>query len=193
MNIKNKKRNVSIPFFCLIILILSQSITFSEPITLQTEEYFNKANDAFFAGNIQEAITYSEKAIAIDPDHASAYHALSVIYFDLGEFQKSATYGEKAIEKDPKDNRFYQWLASVYIEMGNERKAIANWKSALELNPEDADSCGSIGYVYYESGQYQEAKQYLLKAKGLYEKQGDIERMKMIEEVIEAILEAAQS
>ncbi len=92
-----------------------------------------------------DAIKYSQAAIALKPDFKNAYWGLGVVYYYLKEYDKSLQCSKKILEIDPNASFVYYNLASLYSAKQNKTEALFNFelaikKKALALNTIADDS-----------------------------------------------------
>lgn len=133
-------------------------------------------------GQYQQAITYCQKALQIDPNYASAYSNLASTYNKLGQYQQAISYLEKAIQMDPNLVEACNNFGYAYIGLGQYDQAIFYLQKALQIDPSLAEAYVNLGFAYYNLHRYSEAKENLLKAKELYQRKGDYEAIKDIDE-----------
>jgi predicted Zn-dependent protease len=82
---------------------------------------------------INEAISYYEKALALQPDEPTATFNIVVAYFAEKDFANAALWGEKFAQLRPEDPRGWQLLAQSYGELGETDKANQAAKRYEEL------------------------------------------------------------
>ncbi|MEK7400073.1 MAG: tetratricopeptide repeat protein [Candidatus Poribacteria bacterium] len=87
--------------------------------------------------NLDIAVTYIEKAIAMEPGNGVFRDSLGWAYFKLGKIDEAVVELEKAVELTPNDSDVHEHLGEVYLAKGREytQKAIAEWAKAIELKP----------------------------------------------------------
>jgi tetratricopeptide (TPR) repeat protein len=87
--------------------------------------------------NLDMAVTYIEKAIAMEPGNGIFHDSLGWAYFKLGKINEAIVELEKAAELTPDDSDVHEHLGEVYLAKGGEytQKAIAEWTKAIELKP----------------------------------------------------------
>jgi arylsulfatase A-like enzyme/Tfp pilus assembly protein PilF len=103
-------------------------------------------------GDIEEALSFCEKAVAIDENYAVAFSNLGIIhikFFDLTrnseELSKAFLNYEKALELDPRNCSAHQGLGLLHMYRGNNSKAIYHLEFALQLQPD-------MHHVFYNLG-----------------------------------------
>ncbi len=88
-------------------------------------------------GNLNEAMSYYQKAIAIDPNYAIAYNDLGIIYEASGFPERAEENYLKAIKIDPTYASAYTNLASFYEGQRDLTKAAFYWSKRAGLGPAD--------------------------------------------------------
>lgn len=81
--------------------------------------------------NLDEAIVWFNKAIAIDPKEVIYYEDLSVAYGFKGDFPKAIEAAEKGLQVDPNYAALYRNIAIGYEQLGDAEKA-AQYKAKYE-------------------------------------------------------------
>jgi len=144
--------------------------------TVPTEAYalYCKGNSERLKGNLEKAVRYFEKALALDGDSELLHQRLAECYILMGPaFQKKAFEHVAALAQLRPDNFGYQFTVATYYEQEKETdKAIAAYKKCLGLakdNPAQLYKCRSrLAQLYCGRGRYDEAIEVLkelLKAK----------------------------
>ena len=102
------------------------------------EKEKNLGNDAFKAGNLDEALQHYNKAIELDPNNVVYYNNKASVLNKQGKFEESIKLCEDAIARGRESHasyesiaRAYQKIASAYSSMGNLESAIEALKSSL--------------------------------------------------------------
>ena len=67
-------------------------------------------------GEVDTALNDFEKAIALNPNYAEAYHNRGCAHFERGEFEKAIANFDKVLELDPSNA-----LANQYRELAFQR------------------------------------------------------------------------
>lgn len=90
--------------------------------------------------DLDKAVVYIEKAIAVDPDNGAFRDSLGWAYFRLGKIDEAMAELEKAVVLTPDDSDVREHLGEVYVTKGGEyiQKAIVEWEKAIELKPNKA-------------------------------------------------------
>jgi len=104
--------------------------------------YYRKNN------NIDKAIAYYEKTIAISPDYYLPYNNLGKIYFEQGNDDLAIEYFNKAIELDPEMPSALSNRGSAYGRKKNYERALEDMNKAVEVDPGYYISYKNRGLVY---------------------------------------------
>src|SRR5262249_19853807 len=121
--------------------------------------------------DLKQAISYFERAIAIQPEYAEAHAALSDAWgtlYDLGFMPdsdpgfmrgKSMRLSEalKAIELDPNLADAHAVLAALALEDWEWEITDREFRRALELNPDSISACACYGNALAAWGRFPEA------------------------------------
>ncbi len=66
-------------------------------------------------GKSEDAISYYERAIELEPASAQIYHNLALTYKDIGEIEQAIAFYKKAITRDLTYAKAYYNLALAYF------------------------------------------------------------------------------
>jgi len=106
------------------------------------------------------AMQFYEKAVAVDPEFASAYRGLGVSYNNLGLWAEGRKYLQKALELSHRisdmeryriEAAFYDWNESTYD------KAIEAYKKLLDLHPDDKAGNNNLALLYRDIEEWDKA------------------------------------
>jgi protein O-GlcNAc transferase len=110
-------------------------------------------------GQLDDAITYYQKALQLNPNHAVAFYNLASAYHKKGQSEKAIIYYQKVLQLD--QNAFaYNNLGTILQEKGELNEAITCYKNALKLNPDYDNAYTNLGSALLETGQLNEAEFY---------------------------------
>ncbi len=76
------------------------------------------AGTKVFAGDVEGGIAIMNRALSYDPDYASAYHQLGIIYRDAGRPQEALPNFARAAELNPKLPDAWLFQALIYLDRG---------------------------------------------------------------------------
>jgi tetratricopeptide (TPR) repeat protein/CHAT domain-containing protein len=108
------------------------------------------------------AIDCYNKAIELDPEYASPYNGLGVVYYKKTDYNQAIKYYNTAIELDPENVMVYNNLGNAYQDKPDSdfNLAIEYYNKAIELDPEYANAYNGLGNVYYKKSDYNQAITY---------------------------------
>ena len=88
-------------------------------------------------GNVKDAETYLNKALAKDDEGVMALKTMGDLYSSKKQYDKALDDLNRAIELSPNNDNAYNTRGTVYWRKGNRQQAKADWRQALELNPDN--------------------------------------------------------
>jgi TolB-like protein/DNA-binding winged helix-turn-helix (wHTH) protein/Tfp pilus assembly protein PilF len=113
----------------------------------------------------RKARSDAERAIALDPDLASAYLALANIQLNSDwNWDAAETSLTKAATLEPGSAEIFRTRSLLSRIMGDLDQSIKFYKEAIALDPLRVNFYPAMAYVLYVAGQYDEAKAELQKA-----------------------------
>ena len=124
---------------------------------LTAEEYFEQGYEHGEAGRLDEAISAYSRAIALNPDYASAYHNRGNAYSDKGDYGQAIADYDQAIALNSDFALAYYNRGFAYSGKGDYDQAIADYDQAIALNPDDAFAYTNRGNAYRNKGDYDQA------------------------------------
>ncbi|MCX9076293.1 MAG: tetratricopeptide repeat protein, partial [Candidatus Methanoperedens sp.] len=142
-------------------------------------------------GQVEKAIQYYEKALAIDKEigdrrgEGNALGNLGLAYDALGQVEKAIQYYEKTlpIDKEIGDRRGEGTtlgnLGNAFYSLGQIEKAIQYYEKALDIAQEiedrkgEGNALGNLGIAYNRFGQVEKAIQYYERALAIAQEIGD--------------------
>jgi protein O-GlcNAc transferase len=108
-------------------------------------------------GQLDDAITYYQKALQLNPNHAVAFYNLASAYHKKGQSEKAIIYYRKVLQLD--QNAFaHNNLGTILQEKVELTEAITCYKNALKLNPDYDNAYTNLGSALLEMGQLDEAE-----------------------------------
>ncbi|HTL47103.1 MAG TPA: tetratricopeptide repeat protein [Verrucomicrobiae bacterium] len=107
-----------------------------------------------------KALSYFEKAVALDPKFASAWQNLGVLYENSGRKDQAERYYLKAIEAAPAFADPYNSLCSMKGLAGKEDEARAYCVKAVERDPDRVEALMNLAFLETPSNPAQAARLY---------------------------------
>jgi tetratricopeptide (TPR) repeat protein len=122
-----------------------------------------------------EAVPLLEKYVAAVPGNAPAWVGLGLGYEDLKRFDDAQKAFENALRADPKFAEAEYQLGLLISTTGNSALATQHYEHAIELNPGHTLALEKLGGLYLQSGQFEKARDVLLKSEALDPKNRQIQ------------------
>lgn len=88
----------------------------------------------------EEAITYFERGIRLQPKNDSLLLDLSVCYYQLQQFDKAMTTTEKILQFYPRHPRAMLNKGAIFAARGKEKEAAAIWEQLIQRSPETEEA-----------------------------------------------------
>jgi len=85
---------------------------------------------------MDDAITYYNKILQIDPKRTDIHFSLAVIYYNKQDFAKCENENNVVLKFDPKNQMALYNLGAVAATRGEVMKAKDFWNQVIEINPE---------------------------------------------------------
>ena len=112
--------------------------TYCDAILLNTQDFrgYSKAGVALWEKDyMEEALVSFHKAIELNPEHASSYNNLGIVYLDgLSDAEEALDYFEEAISLNPNYTVAYYNAARASEMMGFTNDAANYYQGAIDLN-----------------------------------------------------------
>jgi tetratricopeptide (TPR) repeat protein len=121
------------------------------------------------AGNIDEAITLSEKVLAAKPDNTEVLVSLAALYNRNKQPKKAEEALNKVVALDPANAHRTFYNLGVVIENrddvseGDHRKAIEAFRKAIDLKPDYSIAHRDLGFALLRTGDLMGARKELQK------------------------------
>ena len=79
-------------------------------------------------GDYKKAISFYEKAIKLEVNHALAYNNLGVAFKNLNDLEKAKHYYEKALSLEPNDKKFNSNYGDLLLSLNRHKKGLEHIK-----------------------------------------------------------------
>ena len=106
------------------------------------------------------SLSYSQRAIELDPNFAMAYSAVGGSYWSLGELGRASEYFAKAYElRDHASERERLEITAHFYQQvtGELDKAVQAYQEELANYPQTSSAMQNVAILYAEQGQYEKA------------------------------------
>src|SRR5439155_24071842 len=101
-------------------------------------------------GDFPAAAAYSEREVAVAPEHEPAWINLATFRLLAGDFQKSEAAAKRALERHPRSYRAYFHLGGLYEGLKLDAQAEDAYRKAAELAPDDWKVLSNLGMTLAE-------------------------------------------
>lgn len=149
------------PVLCALLLFSCATAPSTENIK-QAEAHNRMGYSYFSNGQLNEAFTEFQKAIALNPDNKEALVQLGYISTRFNKYDDAISYYKRAITVDPDYSEAKNNLGVLYLDLEKWDEAITYFQDSLKnplyRSPEKAYS--NMGYAYYRKGEYSIAEKY---------------------------------
>jgi serine/threonine protein kinase len=129
----------------------------SPTVELTAKELLDRGDALFNQGKKQEAVSYYDKSIALEPTNSAAYMSRGFARVDLDDKAGAIADYTKAIELDPKNSYSHSSRGNVRSDLNDKPGAIEDFNQAIALDPKDAFAYSSRGHVRVDLGDKQGA------------------------------------
>jgi serine/threonine protein kinase/tetratricopeptide (TPR) repeat protein len=124
-------------------------------------KYYHEGIKYDIKGDYPKVIEYMEKAVAVDPEFASAYHAMSWAYGNQRYRSEEKKLLKKALELSDRlsDREKYIIQGGYYLRQSEKTydKAIEAFEKLLELYPDDLNGNNDLGNLYSRIDEWDKA------------------------------------
>lgn len=108
-------------------------------------------------GRYEEAVTFAQRALELDPVSSEAFRELGRAYEELQRLAEAeVTYG-KAVNARPSDWLAYNTLGSFYLARGRWADAERAFRQVTVLTPDNTRGYNNLGVTYFRMGREDEA------------------------------------
>jgi len=121
---------------------------------------YTRAGESFRRGDMKGAQLPLERAIALDPNFASAYRIMASSYYNLGDYSQAAAYYKKAFDlRERTTERERLGIEVMYYGYGlnDYEESIRRTRQFLAIYPNVVNSWVSLCYQYGRLGQLSQA------------------------------------
>ncbi len=124
---------------------------------ISLDEALQKAVAAQRDADLNSAIQWYRKILAVKPDNLLALGNIGSALSRSGGLDEAAVHLEKAISLKPDFIEAHSNLGLVANESGRVDDAIACYRKALEIDPNFKEACYNLGIIMYDLGRLDEA------------------------------------
>lgn len=131
---------------------------------IHTARYTSRAYTENQYSDVEAAKVAFQKSTELDPDRATAYYNLGLLYGYRKEVEQAQNAYMAALAADSTLAPAYKKLGKIHREKGFPPEAAAAFKKATQYDPQNAEAHFLLGLAYRDMGDNTAALQALLKA-----------------------------
>lgn len=124
----------------------------ADPILLMGQVHYGH-------GNTEEAISYWEKGLKLDPKRADAYDGMGWIALRKGDFATAVSHWQKALELDPRMPGVHNSLARALMGLQKVEEAVEALQKDIHISPRSSMGHFLLGEAYFQLEKYDRAKE----------------------------------
>ncbi|HNT35276.1 MAG TPA: tetratricopeptide repeat protein, partial [bacterium] len=129
--------------------------------------YINVGQTLQEQGKTNEAVSFYEKALAIDPNLPSAHYNYAICLEQLGKDDEAIGHYERALEhmpKSPSRADIHNNLGKILVRHGPAERAEEQFRAAIAVNPKHALAYSNLARFLVGQGKMDEARESALQA-----------------------------
>lgn len=123
----------------------------------KTDELYNKAVNAFEAGDFEAAKKWANECLKVDKKEFRSLNLLGVLLANEGKNEAAANAYQKSLESNPRNPQTINNLANLLSKEGELQKAKNLYKNALILEPNFLVARQNLAKTALKMGDYDEA------------------------------------
>ncbi len=121
------------------------------------DSYYDEGVTATMRGDVGQAITHFEKALALDPYHVASCHQLGKCHVRLGKLQAAVEFFYRAIKARPNPIPPRLDLGFALLEGGNAPRAEVAFNEVLAVKPENTKAMLGLAGCAFQKGEWERA------------------------------------
>jgi tetratricopeptide (TPR) repeat protein len=94
--------------------------------------------------NLEKALEYVKKAVALKPEDGFVRDSLGWVYYKMGRYAEAVTELEAAVAMQPDDPTIQEHLGDAYQKTGQLEKAVAAYEKAVNLYTDDVKKAHAL-------------------------------------------------
>jgi tetratricopeptide (TPR) repeat protein len=135
-----------------------------EADTGDAETYYKQGFDYYKKEKLEQAETYFDKALRLDPQLVSAYYYRCMVHYRQEKYEQAITDCTSALKINPLHTEAYNIRALVWLEKGEVDRAIKDCDRVLKIDPRNIAAYSTLGVAWLQKGQLEWACSDLRKA-----------------------------
>ena len=139
---------------------LAKSLNISDIPDMSKEMYATFAYEAYFSGDIDKAIKYLKKCIALDSSNIDISIMLIDSFIKKNEIFEAQKMIDDILQNNPNDIQALYYQAKIYKLSNNEENYEQTCLKAYEINPNNQQILLELGNFYLAKEDYTNSKKY---------------------------------
>jgi Flp pilus assembly protein TadD len=123
-----------------------------------------RADEHIEAGELRKAEHILLRIIAAEPDDASTYNKLGMIYLQEKNFKDARSSLKQALKLEPDNDTFHNNLGLLSYQRGDYDDAIEAYEKSIEIDNKIPSRLVNLGMAYFMSKKYRKAADQFEKA-----------------------------
>jgi len=115
------------------------------------------ADEHFEKGELKRAESLYLKILSKEPDDATLYNKLGLIYLQDKNFKDAKSALKQALKLEPENDTFYNNLGLLYYEMESYDDAIEAYEKSVAINDKIPSRLVNLGLAYFMTKKYRKA------------------------------------
>ncbi len=136
-------------------------------LQLENDEEIKEAYDFIMLGDTAKAIAAADKFISRNPKVWNGYFLRGWALRKEGRFEEARNDQMKCLELGERSADIYNELSIDELEVGDRELAKTYLETAADLDPGNLTVASNLSYLYLQDSQFDEAREYLEKARYL--------------------------
>ncbi len=138
--------------------------------------YVARAEDAYWAGDVEGAIDAYQRALDIEPNQFDLYVALSRLLTFQSEPERGLEMAREALRRQPENARAWAVLCLAYDWIGMPLEAVSACEKAITFDPTLPEAYAYLAEAYIDAGNWYVANSTIATAVELGENNVDVMR-----------------
>jgi len=136
--------------------------TISVSATLEYEKIwlFEKGVESFQLREFDDAISYFDRVLEIDPNHLDSLSNKGGVLLEIGKYKETMILLEQALEIDPNHLGALSNKGKTLFQISEYEQSIAVFEKILEIEPNHIYALYNKGNALFELGKHNEALKY---------------------------------
>ena len=134
-----------------------EKIESSHRDNLEAWELYNKAYSLSSLGHLDEAVTYYDKVLALEPGNTDAWNNKGVCFRKLGKLEQALTCYDRATENDRRNASAWSNRGNCLYTLGRYAEALTDLVKAVDIDPKNESALLNKGLVEERLGRPSDA------------------------------------